>query len=103
MNDIQRDEFQRFAVRLCVARRLLGGFLLIGVGLYLLSAGAFFGLHGWVMHLTHHWYGLIPPQVELLSLLYFTALKCLFAGVVLPLWLSALLTGRWVDRRLGAA
>lgn len=102
MQTIEQDEFLRFSVRLQVAKRLLGGFLICGLALYAVSAALFFAFRESWPTLVSGWYGLTPGRWELIALLYFAALKSFFVGIVFPLWLSILLAGRWVRRRLAA-
>lgn len=102
MHEITRDELLRFSVRLQVAKRLVGFFLLLGLALYALSAALFIGWREPAVNLVSAWYGMTAGRWELLIFLYFAALKGFFAGIIFPLWLSVLLAGRWVRRQLAA-
>ena len=102
MHEISRDELLRFAVRLQVAKRLGGFFLLLGLALYALAAIMFIGWRGPWSELVTAWYGMTPARWDLLAFAYFALLKGFFVGIILPLWLSVLLAGRWVNRRLAA-
>lgn len=103
MQDIERDELMRFAVRLQVARRLVGAFLLFGLGFYLLSVIPVLLLREWWLSVVTGWYGMTESRWELLGLLYLTGLKAFYAGVLLPLWLGILLAGRRVQALLATA
>ena len=102
MHEIERDELQRFSVRLSVAKRLVGGFLLIGLGLYALTALMFICFHGSWATLVTKWYGLTAARWDLIAFLYFAVIKGFFVGIVFPLWLSVLLAGKWVRGKLAA-
>lgn len=102
MQDIERDELQRFAVRLRVARRLVGAFLLCGLGFYLLSVIPVLLLREWWLAVVTGWYGMTESRWELVGLLYLAGLKAFYAGVLLPLWLGICLAGRRVQALLAA-
>jgi len=102
MTDIERDEWLRFSVRLRVAGRVLGIFLVWGVILYLVSALPLLFTRDAVASQAQRLYGITPANLELMTLLYLTAIKSFLAGILFPLWLSVWFAGKWVKRQLAA-
>lgn len=102
MTENERDEWLRFSVRLRVAGRVLGLFLVWGVLLYLVSALPLLFARDAVAAQAQSLYGITPANLELMTLLYLTAVKAFLAGILFPLWLSVWCAGRWVRRKLAA-